>query len=135
MRGVDATLEVLKRGGVDAIFGIPGGGPTADLVSSAGALGVEFVSPSVTSSGLPEAATPLLRTLFGVLDPHIKYFDGAQHGYVLLDITRERIQGEWWYVDSILDPAAGETFAYGLYSRSGENRLRVASGPSEPKPA
>ena len=25
MRGVDATLEVLKRGGVDAIFGIPGG--------------------------------------------------------------------------------------------------------------
>ena len=99
------------------------------------ALGVEFVSPSVTSSGLPEAATPLLRTLFGVLDPHIKYFDGAQHGYVLLDITRERIQGEWWYVDSILDPAAGETFAYGLYSRSGENRLRVASGPSEPKPA
>ncbi|MGB1377110.1 MAG: thiamine pyrophosphate-binding protein, partial [Miltoncostaeaceae bacterium] len=25
MRGVDATLEVLKRNGVDAIFGIPGG--------------------------------------------------------------------------------------------------------------
>ena len=25
MRGVDATLEVLKRGGVDSIFGIPGG--------------------------------------------------------------------------------------------------------------
>ncbi|HEY1078207.1 MAG TPA: alkaline phosphatase D family protein [Fontimonas sp.] len=99
------------------------------------ALGIEFVSPSVTSGGLPAEATPLLQLAFRVVDPHIKYFDGDRHGYVLLDITPERTQGEWWYVDSILEADAGEYFGAALYSLSGENRLRQASAPTEPQAA
>jgi alkaline phosphatase D len=95
------------------------------------ALGVEFVTPSVTSGGFPDGTTPLLQNLFRVVDPHIKYFDGQRHGYVLLDITHERTQGEWWYVDSILEANAAEQFGYALYTNAGENRLRVADGPSE----
>ncbi len=95
--------------------------------------GVEFVSPSVTSSGLPDGTTPLLRTVFGLTDPHIKYFDGERHGYVLLDITHERCQGEWWYVDSILDPQAAESFGHARYTLAGENRLREAGEPSAPR--
>lgn len=94
------------------------------------ALGVEFVSPSVTSSGFPDGTTPLLQTLFRVIDPHIKYFEGQRHGYVLLDITHERTQGEWWYVDSILEADSPEQFGYALYTNAGENRLRVANAPS-----
>ncbi|MGB0217727.1 MAG: alkaline phosphatase D family protein [Sinimarinibacterium flocculans] len=94
------------------------------------ALGVEFVSPSVTSGGFPDGTTPLLQTLFGVVDPHIKYFDGQRHGYVLLDITHERTQGEWWYVDSILEPDAPEQFGRALYTNAGENRLREAAAPT-----
>ncbi|AXQ28844.1 hypothetical protein D0B54_09185 [Solimonas sp. K1W22B-7] len=89
--------------------------------------GVEFVSPSVTSSGLPAGTTPLLRAAFGLIDPHIKYFDGERHGYVLLDITPERTHGEWWYVDTILQPDSPEQFGAALYTRSGENRLRSAA--------
>lgn len=92
--------------------------------------GVEFVTPSVTSSGFPDGTTGLLRGVFGLTDPHIKYFDGTLHGYVLLDITPERCQGEWWYVDSIEDPEAGESFAKGMYTLSGQNRLRDADGAS-----
>jgi alkaline phosphatase D len=99
------------------------------------AQGVEFVSPSVTSSGLPEAATPVLRLAFRAVDPQIKYFDGSRHGYVLLDITPERTQGEWWYVDSILEPDSPERFGAALLTRSGENRLRNASEPTEPATA
>lgn len=94
------------------------------------ALGVEFVTPSVTSSGFPAGTTPILQAAFRVVDPHIKYFDGERHGYVLLDITHERCTGEWWYVDSITDPAAGEQFGTALFSNAGENRLRAADGPT-----
>lgn len=97
------------------------------------ALGVEFVTPSVTSGGFPAATTPILQTAFRVVDPHIKYFDGERHGYVLLDITHERCQGEWWYVDSITDAIAGQQFGTALYSNAGENRMRSASEPSTPR--
>lgn len=97
------------------------------------ALGVEFVSPSVTSGGFPEGTTPLFQLAFRVADPQIKYFDGERHGYVLLDITPERTQGEWWYVDSILDQNAPEQFGTALFTLSGENRLRSASEPSAPR--
>ena len=61
-------------------------------------------------------------------------FEGEQHGYVLLDMTHERTQGEWWYVDSITDPASGEYYATGLFTRSGENHLRRAEAPTEARP-
>ena len=97
------------------------------------ALGVEFVSPSVTSSGFPAGTTPILQAAFSGVDPHIKYFDGERHGYVLLDITHERCQGEWWYVDSITVPDAGQQFGTALFSNAGENRLRAASEPTAPR--
>ena len=50
-------VAVLKEQGVDRIFGIPGGGPTADLVSSAGALGVEFVLTQHETSAVIMAGT------------------------------------------------------------------------------
>jgi len=95
--------------------------------------GVEFVTPSVTSDGFPAGTTGLLRLAFALIDPHIRYFEGEQHGYILLDITAERCQGEWWYVDSITEPEAAESFAQALYTLSGESRLRSASEPSAAK--
>lgn len=38
-----SALAALKESGVDRLFGIPGGGPTADLVSLADEAGMEFV--------------------------------------------------------------------------------------------
>ena len=94
------------------------------------ASGVEFVSPSVTSEGFPAQTTALLQTLFTVADPHIKYFDGERHGYTLLDITPERTQAEWWFVDTILEPDAPETFGRALMTLDGESRLRDVTTPS-----
>ncbi len=91
---------------------------------------VEFVTPSVTSPGFPAATTPLLRTLFRAVDPHIQYFQGDRNGYVVLDINRDRCQCDWWYVDTIAERGGGESFGHALFSRSGENRLRRADAPS-----
>ena len=50
-------VSTLKEWGVDRLFGIPGGGPTADLVSAAGAQGVEFVLTQHETSAVIMAGT------------------------------------------------------------------------------
>lgn len=98
-----------------------------------GAAAVEFVATSVSSPGLDELSgvgEPGLMTQ----NPHMKYIELSQHGYLLLDITPERCQGEFWFVDDILNPVAGESYATGFATAAGENRLGAAvATPSEPK--
>ncbi|MES1950774.1 alkaline phosphatase [Salinisphaera sp. S4-8] len=91
-------------------------------ITGEGARAVEFVSPSVTSSGLPELQP--LRDSLRLLNPHMKYVDLANHGYVLLDITAERLQGEFWYVNTIAERDASERFATSFVTVSGDNRLQ-----------
>ena len=99
-------------------------------LTGSGALGVEFVCTSITSPGLDalNPLTPVLR----LLNPHMKYVDLAQKGYMVLDITPERTQSEWWYVDQIAAPGANESFGAAYAVDAGTRRLRAASGPSEP---
>lgn len=63
---------------------------------------VEFVAPSVTTASfasrisLPaDLVAPALRAI----DSELAYVDLEHHGYVLIDCTEERVQGEYWYVD------------------------------------
>ena len=51
------VVSTLAQWGVDRIFGIPGGGPTAELVSSAGDLGIEFVLTQHETSAVIMAGT------------------------------------------------------------------------------
>jgi hypothetical protein len=37
----------------------------------------------------------------------VRYVDLSQHGYVLLDYNQTRVQGEHWYVNTILSPDPG----------------------------
>ncbi len=65
-----------------------------------GSLAVEFVATSVTSPGLP-AVQPALIDLVLQSNPHIKWTDVEKKGWVLLDITAERVQGAWYHFDRI----------------------------------
>ena len=55
--------------------------------------GVEFVTPSITSPGLPINAGPLLQ----IENPHIKYVDLTSHGFIILDVNSQRIQSDWYF--------------------------------------
>lgn len=106
-------------------------------LTGAGALGVEFVTPSVTSPGLDELSgvgEPTLMTQ----NPHMKYINLSEHGYMLLDITPERIQTEWWFVDRLDAPDDGETLAAVAVTQSGSRHVVVggqASAPAADPPA
>ncbi len=91
-----------------------------------GSLGVEFVCTSVTSPGL-DAINPLTPAL-RLLNPHMKYVDLARQGYMVLDITHERTQGEWWFVDGIATPGGGESFGSAYTVAVNERCLRAAAG-------
>ncbi len=94
-----------------------------DPIAGHGSRAVEFVCPSVTSSGLPELQP--LRDSLRLFNPHMKYIDLESHGYVLLDITPERLQGQFWYVDTITQPSTAERLAAAFETRAGHNRLQA----------
>jgi alkaline phosphatase D len=100
-------------------------------VTGGGSRAVEFVTTSVTSSGLEELmdAQDAIRGN----NPHIKYVDLAQKGYLLVDITPTRVTGEWWYVSTIATRGGTESFATAFPVQAGQNRLGAATTMTAPK--
>lgn len=78
-----------------------------------GSIGVEFVTPSVTSPGIdiPGGAAAISAS-----NSHIKYADLSQHGFVILDVNKLRVQADWYYVQTIDDPSGD--FSYGTSFKS-----------------
>ena len=64
-------------------------------------LGVEFVTPSVTSPGFPDGAAELLAAAIPVANPHMKYIELKTHGFILMDVTHQRAQAEYYYAQGI----------------------------------
>ena len=98
-----------------------------------GSLAVEMVCTSVTSPGLEplDGISEALR----INNPHMKYIDLAQRGYMVLDIDRNRCQGEWYYVDTVLEPDNdGESFGAAFFTADGGNHIEAADGPADPPP-
>ncbi|MDP3857215.1 MAG: alkaline phosphatase D family protein [Stagnimonas sp.] len=106
--------------------GIPG------ATESTGSLGVEYVVPSITSPGFEQIPSfPTSDDAVLVPNPQLKYFDGTQRGYCLLDITPARLQCEWYYVPQITSAAEGEAFgaAWGCDDGSKRQSEGAATAP------
>lgn len=124
------TGDIHTAWGMDVARDPAGGG--YDPASGRGSLAVEFVTTSVTSPG-PQGTVAELRQreAMAMRDrAHIHYVNLREHGYLLLDLDDERAQGEWWYVDSLDRPDAGESFAAALATARGSNHLVEAAAPS-----
>lgn len=95
-----------------------------------GSLAVEYVCTSITSPGLEQLAP--VQDVLRLNNPHIKYVDLAKKGYMVMDVTPERVQGEWWYIDTITAPSNKQSFGTALQVVAGSNHL-VAATQSTPK--
>jgi alkaline phosphatase D len=87
-------------------------------------LGVEFVATSVTSPGFNDPDGAVARGL-RELNSHLKYVELTRRGYLLLDITPQRVSGEWWYVDTVLAKSTVQAFGTALQTPDGSNRLEA----------
>ena len=109
-----------------------------DAATSDGSFAVEFVTTSITSDNFDERLgsefiSNLVEGLFTTANPHGKYAEFDQHGYLVLDLTPDRAQSDFFYVDDKLSRTQGEYFEEGWYSSTGDNHLQEAAAMAPPK--
>jgi len=95
-----------------------------------GSVGVEFVAPSVTSPGIdvPGGATALMAS-----NSHIKYADLSRHGYVMLDVNKQRVQADWYYVNTVDNSSSDFTYGTSFKSDHLTRHLVAANSASIPR--
>jgi alkaline phosphatase D len=62
----------------------------------------------------------------------MRFIDLFHKGYVLLDITRDRLQGEFWHLATITERRREERLAAAYFTTRGNNHLEAARGASAP---
>ncbi|MCG8668980.1 MAG: alkaline phosphatase D family protein [Pseudomonadales bacterium] len=105
-----------------------------DRETGEGAIGVEFVTPGVSSPGIEDfnlafAASFALKNSL----PHMQMVDFFHRGFVLLDINHYRIQAEWHWVRSINLPSDISFFAKAFQTWDGRPALVQEFVETEPK--
>ena len=101
-----------------------------DKATGKGSLGVEFAGTSVSSpSNVGRDGQKQLDDLMAAR-PHLHYVDGRYRGYYIVDLTRERLQADYYAVSTIAERSAKERFEKGFITESGRNHLVEASTPA-----
>ncbi len=105
-----------------------------DPATSRGSLAVEFVAPGITSPGIPPQLLPLVQSA-RPRNPHIRWFDTTKRGFVILDVTPERVQAAWFHFEAVdkAEPTA-PTFAAAWAVPSGQTRLVEEAAAAADRP-
>lgn len=97
-------------------------------------VGTEFVCTSVTSDNLDEIVGSPPRTTSvavenGILtaNRHIKYLNFDDHGYSVLDVTRERLQMDYFVISDRTDPRATATRTASWATEVNSHRVHAVS--------
>ena len=102
-----------------------------------GAQGVEFSTPSISSSSFADILPSSIVTHWETTanqphphisgkpnyNPHLKFVDFKRHGYFVLDVRADSIQCDYFYVPTITTETANEKWGRGLSSRHNSNRI------------
>jgi alkaline phosphatase D len=101
---------------------------------------VEFVTPSITSTnfdegfGVPPRTSSLaFEQVIRADNPNTKYVELDSNGWVLLDVTPERVQAEWLFVDTVLEPSQGQRLDASWQVRRGAQRLSPGGPQTAPR--
>lgn len=93
-------------------------------------LAVEFVTPSITSQNLNEKVGEHTREsgedvekAIREVNPHVRWTELDDHGYVLLDVDRERVAAEWWCVETVRERDDREFRKASWEVRAGTSRV------------
>ena len=91
---------------------------------------VEFVTTSLTSQNVddkmgwePRTQSVPLEQAWVEAVPYVKFADFDDHGYVIVDVTPERVRGEWWFVDAVRESTREQHLGAAWEVRRGEPGL------------
>ncbi len=121
---------VVLTGDIHTSWGndLPFGPGSYNASTGAGSTAVEFVTPSITSAN-PSFLGSLNPSLVKSQNPHIKYVNLSRHGYVIITVTTDSLQGDWFFTNRIDQPIPGESSGESWYVRRTERFLRKANAP------
>jgi alkaline phosphatase D len=89
---------------------------------------VEFVVTSITSPGFPfNVGSGIIQSS----NQHVKYIDLTQHGYLILDLTEEAAQSDWYYISTKTDSVFTTAYGAGWKTNDGDNFLSQATVATE----
>jgi alkaline phosphatase D len=148
-----AVLDLLERQSIDNVIILTGDIHSSwaldvsvdpfdagayDAASGRGSRAVELIAPAVTSPGIddPTQAAQFAGALLAT-HPHIKFVELYRRGYLLVDVTHERVQAEWHHVRTITEPSTDEDIGATFEVRAGDNHLTLpgANGAPQGEPA
>lgn len=96
-------------------------------------LAVEFVVPAISSPGFPPRSDEVVGKVLDETNPHLVWRNLEQRGYVMLDVSPDRVQADWFLLDGVEKGQGHESFAKGFSTRRGDARLVEAATPVERK--
>ncbi len=98
---------------------------------------VEYVTPSITSSNiddmlaLPEGnpVSAGLQAALQTANPHVRAVDLDRHGCLILDVTAERVQADYWFLTDKADARSPLVYGFSMATAAGSARVAPAPGP------
>lgn len=96
--------------------------PTANYQSNGtGSAFVEMVTPAITSPAFPiNVGASIIKTA----NNHIKWVDLSARGFIILSVTQQRAQGDWFFVNTITSKSSAYSHASSWYVNAGERNLK-----------
>lgn len=96
--------------------------------TAAGAYAIELGTPSISSSNWNEYTSDDTvklseQKLFNA-NPHLKFGNARDHGYLLLNTNSQRAKAEWWYISTLRTSEATESLGKRLEVVKNSNRLQ-----------
>jgi alkaline phosphatase D len=143
----DRLLGAIERGGIADVVVLSGDVHTSWAVDlrrdgvdpGSPPLAAEVVTPSVTSENLDEhLGVPERREDHDIEDevdranPHVRWVDLDQHGFTVIDIDRERVRAEWWFVPTVRRRSPGAELGAVWCVDRGRPGLRPGDPPGGP---
>lgn len=98
-------------------------------------VGAEFVTPGVTARSFASSLlwsnrwAPMAEAIFRWQNRHVRMVNLRGHGYVVVDITPERVQADFWHVGTLAARSTAETYGGGWQLFHGRPGLVPAPGP------
>ena len=109
---------------------LPSPDSTYTSSTGAGSVGTEFIGSSITSTANVPAGVAVIQAA----NPWLKYIDFTKRGYLLFDINKTRVQGDYVHVDGTASTTYTTTTDAMWQNLDGERHLRIAASALGPNP-
>ncbi|WP_435262086.1 alkaline phosphatase D family protein [Tenacibaculum sp. nBUS_03] len=96
----------------------------------------EFIVPSVTSKNLDNSLAATAEWYTKILNKHMKDVNLTEHGYYILDVKKNKVQADWYFMNDITKPNTGQYHYKSYYVNKGVcgvNFTNVVSKKSDDK--